>query len=140
MYYRTVAFVATNDAHIGLFVEPSLEASMYEIVLGGWGNTKSAIRKSSQGSNVVEVDGAICDPDEYVTVTVSIVNGDTIRVALGDDPNANIFMTWEDPVPHWKVNYIAVMTGWGSTGLWQLDEVEEPREIPEKPFNDDLCL
>lgn len=103
---------------------------MYEIVLGGWNNQKSAIRKSSQGESRVEVEGAICNPDDYVTVTVSILNGDTIRVAMGDDPNSNIFMSWEDPDPHWKINFIAVMTGWGSTGYWKFNEVEQPRSIP----------
>ncbi|XP_048247452.1 C3 and PZP-like alpha-2-macroglobulin domain-containing protein 8 [Haliotis rufescens] len=29
-------------------------------------------------------------------------------------------MTWTDPFPH-PVNYIAVSTGWGSTGLWKFE-------------------
>jgi hypothetical protein len=62
------------------------------------------------GQDYAPTGGFVCDPDRFVTVTVSVYNGETIRVALGSDPDANIFMSWTDPDPTWKVNYIAVMS------------------------------
>jgi hypothetical protein len=76
MVYRTVEYIAPHDAHIGLFKGPDMQGDMYEIVLGGWGNTKSAIRKTSQGQNEVEVEGTtMCNADDWSIVTVSILNG-----------------------------------------------------------------
>ncbi len=80
MVYRIIKFRATNDAHIGLFWGPRrtdggvVDVSMeyYEIVLGGWGNTQSVIRESAQGTNQVEVAGAVCGGmDTWVYVTVA---------------------------------------------------------------------
>ena len=41
--------VAANDVTIGLSPQYQANGPMYEIVLGGWGNTSSAIRKKAQG-------------------------------------------------------------------------------------------
>jgi len=45
------AVAAGNDAHIGFFNSRTTKGSAYEIVLGGWGNHKSVIRKGKQGKN-----------------------------------------------------------------------------------------
>ncbi len=47
---------------------------------------------------------------------------------MGDVPGENVLMQWTDPNPL-KVNYIAVMTGWGSIGYWEFMHVEHPRVI-----------
>ena len=100
MVYRTIKFKATNDAHIGLFWGPrrtdggvvELPDEFYEIVLGGWGNTQSVIRESSGGENNAITEGAICDGEEWVYVTVAQVGGDTIVVSLGEVAGENVFM------------------------------------------------
>ena len=44
---------AKNDAHIALGEDTNHNGKHYEIVLGGWGNSKSVIRPSNQGANLV---------------------------------------------------------------------------------------
>ncbi len=101
MVYRTVKFRANNDAHIGLFWGPrradgaavDISGEFYEIVLGGWGNSQSVIRESSQGSNNAVTEGAICGGmDEWVTVTVAFVGGNSVVVYMGSIPGENIYM------------------------------------------------
>ena len=41
---------SSNDAHIGFFSSAQDTAEVYEIVLSGWGNTRSTIRESNQGA------------------------------------------------------------------------------------------
>jgi hypothetical protein len=120
MLYRTFEVYCNNDAHILLSEKPNGEGHAYELVLGGWGNTQSALRKARQGENIYTVAGAVCNPEEYVVMTVSISNGNVIRVSWGEDPNSNVWFTHTDEDnPHWKINFMMVMTGWGSTGLWK---------------------
>ena len=74
-------------------------------------------------------------------MTVSINNGNIIRVSHGEDPNSGIFFTFtDDDNPHFKINYLSVMTGWGSIGLWRFQEVTEPRHIHYRVEDDDQCL
>jgi hypothetical protein len=49
-------------------------------------------------------------------------------------------MSWFDPNPI-KVSYIAVMTGWGSSGDWEFQLVENPRVIKlAYSVDTDACL
>ena len=74
-------------------------------------------------------------------MTVSIQNGNVIRVSRGEDPNTGVFFSHTDEDnPHWKINYMQVMTGWGSIGLWKFQEVTEPRRIHYRVEDDDVCL
>ena len=41
---------SSNDAHIGFFSSAQDTAEVYEIVLSGWGNTRSTIRQANQGA------------------------------------------------------------------------------------------
>ena len=52
---------ATNDVHIALSAIPeNTESQLYEIVLSGYGNTRSFIRKATQGEAV-----AVCSTVFY---------------------------------------------------------------------------
>ena len=46
---------ATNDIHLSLSRADPLTPSNYEIVFGGWGGSKSVIRASHQGAELVSV-------------------------------------------------------------------------------------
>ena len=84
--------------------------------LGGWGNSKSVIRKQKQGTPVAEHSHTPLDCDERKPFWIRW-DENTIRVGAGRDVNAGEFMAYVDPTPT-DVNYIAVSTGWGATGVW----------------------
>ncbi|MBI3072203.1 MAG: hypothetical protein HYY84_08790 [Deltaproteobacteria bacterium] len=45
---------AQNDIHIGFSERTETRSPMYEVVIGGWGNTKSVCRRRSQGDQFAE--------------------------------------------------------------------------------------
>ncbi|KAI8493612.1 hypothetical protein Bbelb_285330 [Branchiostoma belcheri] len=108
---------ANNDAHIGLSPLGRDVEDMYEIVLGGWGNGRSAIRRKRQGPDLVNVaTPAINSPTEYRTFWINLAADGTISVGKGGV--AAPFMSWRDPNPI-RVSYAGYSTGWGSTGRWK---------------------
>eukprot|EP01047_Picozoa_sp_COSAG01_P017021 COSAG01_NODE_889_length_12914_cov_3.351775_1_plen_4223_part_10 len=110
---------AANDAHIGFFSDKQSKSEVYEVVLSGWGNTQSAIRKKSQGSNkVVAATRGMLNSGEARQFWVDVTNGH-VRVGKGHSLGANKIMEWQDPFPHIVVS-VGVMTGWGSTGAWSI--------------------
>ena len=52
MVYRTFSVRCENDAHVLLSERPNGEGKVYEIQLGGWENTKSALKKTVGGTVV----------------------------------------------------------------------------------------
>ena len=108
---------AKNDAHVALSKfedDPSFET--YEIVIGGWNNQKSVIRKCSQCRPMTSLDGAQLNGSEFRQFWVSWAEA-RLRLGRGSLPYKNELMSWFDPDPH-LVNYMAVSTGWGSNGTW----------------------
>ena len=112
---------AHNDAHVALSADGPAAQTAYEIALGGWGNSKSVLRRARQGQEVAAHQGAVLGGVNeyrgfYVTVTPSgqVVVGQ--QVAPGQ---YNVILQYTDPQPH-QVRYIGVSTGWGSTGNFHL--------------------
>jgi hypothetical protein len=141
MFKRTIRFRASDNAMIGLFPSPSCDScekqstlSYYSIIIGGWDNTASLITRYIDGSSLFfdhKVDSAgPCKPDEWVTVTVAFVGGNTVVVSMGETHGENVLMQWTDPDPL-KVNYVSVMT-WGTEGDWEFEPVENPRQISKR--------
>ena len=59
---------------------------------------------------------------------------------MGEVPGVDVFMQWTDPNPI-RVNYIAVMTGWGSIGYWEFNWVTNVRVIRlSYSVDTDKCL
>lgn len=119
---RSVHFTVTasNDARVAFFVEPADEGyEHYEVVLSGWGNTQSVIREASQGDNhaVIDTTGFLsaAEPREF---WASAWQGE-IKVGTGADVGSNVIMSWTDPDPI-DPRYVAVSTGFGSEGLWDI--------------------
>jgi hypothetical protein len=113
---------AANDAHVGFFGADQSTSEVYEIVLGGWGNTQSVIRESNQGRNQVVVPTpGLVSGDEMRPFWATANNG-LIRVGRGLTIGDDEFMRWQDPVPHAPA-YVGIMDGWGSDGTWEMCHV-----------------
>ena len=63
-----------SDAHIKL-VATGAASECCELVLGGWANAKSAIRRRVQGAAVQERGGAVLDAGGWVPVTLCVRDG-----------------------------------------------------------------
>ncbi|XP_072945871.1 uncharacterized protein [Epargyreus clarus] len=117
-----------NDAHVALTMGPQESDPMYEVMIGGWGNTKSVIRKNKTKPDKVEIE------------TPNIVNGGEFRgfwvrwdggvVSAGREGEAIPFISWTDPEP-FPVGFVGVCTGWGATGSWKIEEGAE-FDTPDK--------
>eukprot|EP01052_Picozoa_sp_SAG31_P011017 SAG31_NODE_614_length_13525_cov_4.312230_5_plen_1443_part_00 len=91
---------AANDAHIGFFTGPDSTSEMYEIILGGWSNSKSAIRQHRGGSNQIrENTPSVLSSSEPRQFWASVINGH-VRVGTGAVVGSNVFLDWQDPDPH----------------------------------------
>ncbi|KAI8512312.1 hypothetical protein Bbelb_089510 [Branchiostoma belcheri] len=108
---------ARNDAFIGLSPANRDVTDMYEILIGGWANTRSAIRRRKLGPNLAFVSTpGIDSPTEFRTFWINCAPDGTISVGKGGV--AQPFMSWRDPNPL-RVSYAGYSTGWGSTGRWK---------------------
>nr|BAM18146.1 similar to CG10527 [Papilio xuthus] len=97
-----------NDAHVALTMGPQDSEPIYEIMIGGWGNTKSVIRKNKAKPDKVEIE------------TPGIVNGGEFRgfwvrwdggvVSAGREGESIPFISWADPEP-FPVGFVGVCTG-----------------------------
>jgi hypothetical protein len=114
---RTIKFdaQANNDIHVSFSNSLGTTVPMYEIVIGGWGNTKSVVRRQSQGSELCSVNRGLHSPNtrSSFTFTLDDIQG-RIIVTENDnvilnclDPNfiQNLkyydFSTWNTPISYW---------------------------------------
>lgn len=110
---------AGNDAHMALTSGPLETDPMYEIFIGGWGNTRSIIRRSR------------AKPEKAEAETPGILNGEEFRgfwlrwgggrVSAGREGESAPFIEWQDPEP-FHVGFVGVCTGWGACGNWILEQ------------------
>ncbi|XP_063442458.1 uncharacterized protein LOC134722762 [Mytilus trossulus] len=108
---------ANNDAHVALMSSNNPSDPLYEIVLGGWGNTQSVIRDRKQGASQLAVHrGRVFNSNEFRTFTIKWSN---VRIIVGDESGKKL-MEWTDTTNPYTIRNIGICTGWGSTGIWSL--------------------
>ena len=111
------------DVHLALSSVTGNPATLtYEIVIGGWGNSRSVIREVMQGPIVANVSTpSILDCNTMRPFWVSWGKG-TIQVGRGNisDSNMSPFLQWTDTNPH-AIYSVGLSTGFGSTGLWEFN-------------------
>lgn len=112
---------ACHDAHIALSQDKGVDSrNTYEIVIGGWSDQQSVIRDCKQCAHM-DTQNRIPHPlscSQYRPFWVSWANN-IIRVGHGNIVGKSQFMMWNDTAPH-EVNYVAVATGFGSSGEWDI--------------------
>lgn len=112
-----------NDAHVVLLGSDAVAAPMVEIFIGGWGNSKSAIRFNET------------KPDKQQADTPDIVSGDEFRrfwitfkqnvIRCGREGEEAPLLEWHNTDEPFKVTHFGFSTGWGSSGLWRFDDEEK---------------
>ncbi|KAJ8959782.1 hypothetical protein NQ314_006212 [Rhamnusium bicolor] len=118
---------APNDAHIALSTAAAEVDPMYEIYIGGWGNTKSIIRKNRTKPDVAEVPTpGILNEHEFRGFWIRWQNG---TITVGRENEIPPFLSWTD-YERVNIEYIGVCTGWGANGSWQ---IEPPRGTSSAP-------
>ncbi|XP_078602190.1 uncharacterized protein LOC144876595 isoform X2 [Branchiostoma floridae x Branchiostoma japonicum] len=133
---------AKSDVHVALSSQNQDLDDMYEIVIGGWSNTQSVIRRSKQGNNLVTAfTFGINSERVYRKFWITWSSNGTI--AVGKVGDTQPFMQWTDPDPL-PITYAGYTTGWGSTGEWvfchtaQLAETGMQSAV-EAPWQRSVC-
>lgn len=109
---------ASNDAHLGFFTASRSLDEMYEIVISGWGNTKSVIRRRNQGPEKTDRASTkgLLSSGSYTHLWAD-AKGGVVRFGRGDVVGQDVILQWNDPHPL-NVTSVGMMTGWGSSGKW----------------------
>eukprot|EP00057_Strongylocentrotus_purpuratus_P010003 XP_011664477.1 PREDICTED: uncharacterized protein LOC105438406 [Strongylocentrotus purpuratus] len=117
---------ADNDAHIGLYAG-NVSDEKYELVIGGWANTGGYIERaggsdSSTSKVLYPVDK---NPDSFSLSGIPDFNHYQLSFANGHiklsryGTQLALMSATDDPNPL-AVNYVGIMTGFGSQGYWKL--------------------
>lgn len=111
---------ACNDAHILLMQSNSTTDDIYEIVIGGWNNTRSLIREERLGPNLATTfheNGPVhCELMRQFWVSW---DQGVIRVGRGLKVDVNEFISLANATLT-QVQHVALATGWRATGLWMI--------------------
>ena len=109
-----------NDAHIALLSGDAVGAPMIEVFIGGWSNSKSAIRlnQTKPDKEVVETPDIVC-MDEFRRFWIQFKNN---NIQVGKEGEEAPFLAWTNSEDPFKVTHFAFSTGWGSDGYWMFDD------------------
>ncbi|XP_048242378.1 uncharacterized protein LOC124146843 [Haliotis rufescens] len=114
---------ACGDANVALqTLYQNSNTQMYEVVLGGWSNSKSVFRRCAKCDSLMEYSGAVVSCSQYKQFWTNWVDG-TVKVGRGATVGQDEILSYTDPNPH-AINYFAAATGWGSSGEWIFDLCE----------------
>ena len=122
---------AKTDAHILLSQCP--ECDGYEIVIGGWNNTKSAIRDGKQKENKVFIETPnILSATEFRQFWIHITEGDgDVMISVGKNGEKDPFMATTFRKIH-SILYAGFAAGWENTNEWKVTIPEgEPQLTKE---------
>jgi len=115
----TIKVTASSDAHVAFFGPEKIGTQAYEIVIGGWGDTQSAIRPCEDCDGVyAQTPNVNGEPDEEKEFWADCLVG-RIRWGTGHTIGVNVLQEWQAPSP-FDCDYVDVKTGWGSSGDWEV--------------------
>lgn len=105
---------AKSDAHVALMSSNTDHDPIYEIIIGGWANSRSIIRDSKEGLPLAMHHGPILKQNVYRTFNISWSHG---HIRVKDGSEATI-MEWTDTTNPLEIRNIGISTWWSSTGNW----------------------
>ena len=111
-----------SDAHIALSSIPGdTTQKTYEIVLGGWSNTKSVIRIGRLGAVMMSRDTPgllVCDKENPFWIAWK---DNLFEVGQGFVYGQQKFLSWKDGRSEtFLVNSMSFATGWGAEAYWTI--------------------
>ncbi|MFA5075579.1 MAG: hypothetical protein WC436_05775, partial [Candidatus Babeliales bacterium] len=109
-------------------------ANVYELIIGGWNNTSSTIRKKWQDNNTNQgvVGGAQLDANNWVKFWISYNNGE-IKIGKGE-VGQNIISQWTDPNPYPNIKYFS-LTNWDVPVEYRNVEVKALMLLPTQTIS-----
>jgi hypothetical protein len=111
LYFSAVAY---NDIHVAISDEMRTKNPMYEIVIGGWRNTRSVIRNESQGPAYAVSAKCIQNTGEIQQYWVKLDKSTgNISCGYGNVPGEDIILEWHDSKFLQSAQYIA-FSSWDS--------------------------
>lgn len=121
--FKIFSVRANNDAHflIGEDQNPSIDSAGWEVVLGGWANTRSVIRSKQRGTEVAVFNAKILDGTRQKKFWVSW-SGDSLRVGTGYVVGEGTILQAsksKNYMDSLKIKFMHVSTGWGASGVWR---------------------
>ena len=135
-FYDLEAFVmfrvrACDTARVALSAfHGNTNSQTYEIVIGGWGNTRTVLRRSVKGSIVAEaetIDIVHCDYFRSFWVYQSREVGGNIEIGSGSVLGEGVLLSWVDDNPY-AVTSVSLSTGNGAKGEWEVLHIQSECE------------
>jgi hypothetical protein len=109
---------AINDVFVAFgkmpFKTRNSPNEIYEVVIGGWSNSKTAVRVHSLDRAVAQIERsshpeAMLNPLNFKRFWLSVNQG-TITLGTDEIKQENIVLTWQDPYPIQKLKYVGLST------------------------------
>jgi len=93
-------------------------AHRFQIFIGGWGNTKTAIRRNRTKPDKAVVDTPdILSDAEYRGFWISWKDG---LLEVGKEGAGTALVSWHDPET-FGISHYGICTGWGASGSWIIE-------------------
>ncbi|XP_059486867.1 uncharacterized protein LOC132203249 isoform X1 [Neocloeon triangulifer] len=120
---------APHDAHVTLTSGPADGGNQYEVFVGGWKNSKCALRKNKTKPDLVVVETPnILDSGRFRNFKLTWNKG---LITLQDENGAVIFEHQDvETIP---ITHFGVRTSWGARGDWKLGAHSKDLEPAETP-------
>ncbi|OAD53206.1 C3 and PZP-like alpha-2-macroglobulin domain-containing protein 8, partial [Eufriesea mexicana] len=110
---------AAHDARISLRTHLGGDSNVYEIIIGGWENTMSVIKRNNQEQDIAEAETRnILGAQQMCNIYIQWFCDGTLNVG---HQNGEVFLSYKDRNP-FVINYIGVSTVWGATGEFLIEE------------------
>ncbi|XP_012219448.1 C3 and PZP-like alpha-2-macroglobulin domain-containing protein 8 [Linepithema humile] len=121
----SIGIKASHDARIALRTHLGSDSNVYEIIIGGWGNTMSAIKRNNTEPDVAEAETRdILKSDEMCDIFIQWSCDGLLSVNCEDVHDFDeSFMSYKDRSP-FVINYVGFSTAWGATGEWIIEECQ----------------